>query len=182
MKLFDFLKLLTNEKFSFKIEYIDWCENIKVTVDTFSKIEIYEFKENAIVAYSELCETMTTEDDNFISTKVQDLIDRPLRTWLKAAEDLQIRFIHPYKFAGIDKVEYEATGLLPDFGHGKGVLITSRKNDYEVSIMADLTSEYHLTGLSPTYYDNYDRKNIIETLSDWGWIGSSEKPNWLIAK
>ena len=182
MKLFDFLKLLTKEKFPFRIEYVDWCENVKVTVDTFSNIEIYEFNENGIVAYSKLTETITTEDDNSISTKVQDLIKRPLRTWLRAAEDLQIRFIHPYKFVGIDNVEYEATGLLPDFGHNKGVLITSRKDADEVSIMAGLTNDYHLTGLSPVYYDNYDRENIIETLADWGWIGKTEKPNWLVEK
>ena len=87
MKLFEFLELLAKEKFPFKIEYVEWCENVKVTVDTFSKIEIYEFKENGIVAYSELTETMTTEVDNYISTKVQDLINKPLRTWLRAAED-----------------------------------------------------------------------------------------------
>ena len=182
MKLFDFLKLLTSEKFPFKIEYIDWCENVRVTVDTFSKIEIYEFKDRGIVEFSELTETITTEEDNFIEARVQDLINRPLRTWVRASEDLGIKFIYPYKFVGIDNVEYEVTGLLPDFGHGKGVLITSRKDEYEASIMADLINDYHLTGLSPTHYDNYDRNNFIDTLSDWGWIGISEKPNWLVTK
>jgi len=81
---------------------------------------------------------------------------------------------------GIDNLEYEATGLLPDFGHGKGVLITSRKDDDEVFIMADLTNDYHLTCLNPVYYDNYNRENIVETLAKWGWIGKTEKPNWLV--
>ena len=121
MTLFDFLKLLTSEKYPFKIEYVDWCENVRVTVDTFSKIEIYEFKESGIVEFSELTETITTEDTNLIVTKAEDLIDRPLRTWVKAAQDLGFTFIYPYKFVGLDNVEYEATGLLPDFGHGKGV-------------------------------------------------------------
>ena len=48
--------------------------------------------------------------------------------------------------------------------------------------MADLTNDYLMTGLSPIYYDNYNRDNIIGTLSDWGWIGSSEKPDWLKTK
>ncbi len=182
MKLFDFLKLLTTEKLPFRIEYIDWCENIRVTVDTFSKIEIYEFKDNGIVEFLELTETITTEDDNLITARVQDLINRPLRTWIRAAEDLGIKFIYPYKFVGLDNVEYEATGLLPDFGHGKGVLITSRKDDYEVSIMAELSGDYFLAGLSPIYYDNYNRDNIIRALSDFGWNSRSEKPEWLKVK
>jgi hypothetical protein len=180
MKLFEFLKLLDNEKYPFKIDYLVWIGYIRVTVNTFSKTEIYDFDENGIVDYTELTETISTEDQKTINSKILDLIDRPTRTWIEASNDLNIRFIHPYIFKGVDNNEYQATGLLPDFGFGKGVLITSRKDDDEVSKMAEITNEYFMTGLNPYHYDKYDRLSIIETLSDWGWIGNGEKPNWII--
>jgi hypothetical protein len=99
--------------------------------------------------------------------------------WLKAAEDLGIKFISPYKFIGVNNQEYEVDGLLPEFGYGKGVLITSRHTDDEAVTMADISNDYMLTGLSPKYYDTYDRKHLIDTLPEWGWIGK-EKPNWLL--
>jgi hypothetical protein len=181
MKLFDFLKLLTKEKFPFKIEYLDWCENIKVSVDTFSKTEVYEFKEEGLVEYSELVQTLTIEEPDFMTAKVQNLIDRPLNTWVQAAADLGIKFISPYPFTGIDNRVYEATGLLPEFGHGKGVLIVTRRDDEDtVTTMAELVNDYFLTSLNPASYDTYNRARIIETLSDWGWIGAGEKPDWLL--
>jgi hypothetical protein len=103
--------------------------------------------------------------------------------WIEASKDLGFRFIHPYKFTGLDGKDYEVDGLIPDFGYGKGALITSRKTDEEAILMADLTNDYLISGLSPRYYDKYDREIIIETLSDWGWKGEEQKkPDWIIKK
>lgn len=181
MKLFEFLEIITKEKFPFHLEYVDWNGSVKVTVNTFTGIEEYVFNENGITELTEFQEINSTEELTEINSKIKDLIDRPLRAWIEASEDLGIRFISPYKFSGINGDEYEVTGLLPDFGTGKGVIITDRKSDEEAVIMADLTNEYSMTGLSPRYYDKYERKSFIETLSRWGWIGEdSKKPAWII--
>jgi hypothetical protein len=181
MKFTDFLKLLTTEKFSFKVDYIEWSNEIKVTVDTFSRVEIYKFNDSRVTEYTELQEVLTTEDKSIIEQKLRDLVDRPLKTWIEASVDLKIKFLHPHKFIGVDGHEYEATGLLPDFGQGKGTLITSRKDDDEVFKMAELTNDYYLSALNPYHYDKYDRNQIIETLSDWGWIGKEGRPDWIVS-
>lgn len=180
MKLFEFLELISKEKFPFRLEYEDWSGNVKVIVDTFSGIEEYCFDENGVTELTEFQEIKSTEGLKEIESKILGLINRPEKAWIDAANDLGIRFIHPYKFTGMNKEEYEVAGLLPDFGIGKGVLITNRKSDEEAVIMADLTNDYSTTGLSPRYYDKYDRETFIETLSEWGWKGErSKKPDWI---
>jgi hypothetical protein len=180
MRLFEFLEIIDKEGFPFRLEYQGWSRNVKVIVDTFSGLEEYYFDESGVTQFTEFREEKYSEDTTEINSKIQELIDRPERTWIEASKDLEIRFIHPYKFTGLNGKEYEVEGLLPDFGSGKGTLITSRKSDKEAIIMADLTNDYFMSGLSPRYYDKYDREQIIETLSDWGWIGEKQKkPNWL---
>ncbi len=180
MKLFEFLELISKEKFPFRLEYVDWSGSVKVIVDTFTGIEEYCFDENGMSEMTEFQEIKSTEDLSEIKFKINDLINRPEKAWIDAANDLGIMFIHPYKFSGVNDEEFEVAGLLPEFGAGKGVLITNRKSDDEAVIMADLTNDYSMTGLSPRYYDKYDRESFIETLSEWGWIGEeSKKPNWI---
>ena len=180
MKLFEFLTMIDKEKFPFRLEYESWSGNIKVIVDTFCGIEEYCFDENGVTQFTEFQEKKCTEDTAEINSRIIELKDRPERAWIEASKDLGVRFIHPYKFTGLNGKEYEVEGLLPDFGSGKGALITSRKSDDEAVIMADLTNDYFMSGLSPRYYDKYDREHIIETLSDWGWIGEKQnKPDWL---
>ena len=180
MKLFEFLKIISKEEFPFRLEYQDWSGSVKVMVNTFTGLEEYCFDENGITELTEFEEKEATEDISKINSKIKDLIDRPERAWIEASKDLGIRFIHPYKFIGLNGEEYEVEELLPDFGRGKGALITSRKSDEEAVIMADLTNDYFMSGLSPRYYDKYDREHVIDTLSDWGWIGEEQKkPDWI---
>ena len=180
MKLFEFLDIINKEKFPFKLEYQDWSGNVIVTVDTFSKIQEYSFNKDGISELIEYREELTTEDKSKINSIIKGLIDRPKKAWIDAANDLGIEFIHPYSFIGTNGQEYQVTGLLPDFGNGKGVLITDRKTDEEAIIMADLNGDYFSTGLNPRSYDKYERESFIETLSDWGWIGKGKKPEWII--
>ena len=180
MKLFEFLEIITKEKFPFRLEYQDWSGYIKVVIDTFTGLEEYYFDENGVTGLTEFQEKEPIEDMAKIDTKIRELIDRPERTWIEAAKDLKIRFIYPYKFIGLNGEEYEVAGLLPDFGSGKGVLITNRKTDEEAVIMASLTNDYFMTGLNPYYYNKYDRERFIETLSDWGWVGEKQQqPDWI---
>ena len=180
MKLFEFLKIISKEKFPFRIEYQDWSGYIKVVVDTFTALEEYCFDENGVTVLTGFQEKASTEDMAKIDTKIRELINRPERVWIEAAKDLGIRFISPYQFIGLNGKEYEVAGLLPDFGSEKGVLITNRKTDEEAVIMAELENDYIMPGLNPYYYDKYDRERFIETLSDWGWIGEKQKqPDWI---
>lgn len=180
MKLFKFLETISEEKFPFRLEYQNWSGKVKVIVDTFTELQEYCFDENGVTEFIEFQEKEPTEDVAEINSKIRELINRSERAWIEASKDLGIRFIYPYKFTGLNGIEYEVDGLLPDFGYGKGVLITSRKTDEEACIMADLTNDYHMTGLSPCCYDKYDKSLIIRTLSDWGWIGEEQKkPDWL---
>jgi len=182
MKLFEFLEIISKEKFPFRLEYVEWSGNVKVVVDTFSGIEEYCFDEKGATELAEFQEINLIEEISEIDSKINDLINKPEKAWIDAANDLGIRFIHPYKFIGIDEEEYEVTGLLPDFGGGKGVLIADRKTNEEAVFMADLTNDYYTVGLNPRYYDKYDRENFILTLSDCEWIGEeSNKPNWIIS-
>lgn len=181
MKLFKFLKMLEHENLQFRLEYEGYSNSIKVIVDTFMNYEIYTFNKNGITNFLELQEVKDTEDINYIKHKIENLKDRSLKAWKTASKDLGIEFIHPYIFKGIDGEEYEAVGLLPDFGNGKGVILTDRKTSDDVFFMANLMNDFHITLLIPRYYEVYDRERFIQTLSDWGWIGTeSQKPDWLI--
>jgi len=180
MKLFEFLGIINKEEFPFRLEYQSWSGNVKVIVDTFNGLEEYYFNENGVTQFTGFQEKKYTENIAEINSKISDLIDRPERAWIEASKDLGIRFIHPYKFTGLNGEEYEVAGLLPDFGRGKGALITNRKTDEEANIMADLTNDYFMSGLNPCYYDKYDRECFIDTLSDWRWIGEKQKkPDWI---
>ena len=180
MKLFEFLETVSKEKFPFRLEYQEWSGSVKVIVDTFSKIEEYCFDQEGMWEYGEYLEGQITDDKHEMQSKINDLINRPEKVWIDAANDLGIEFIYPYNFIGIDGQEYQVTGLLPEFGDRKGVMIMDRKTDADAVLMADLTNEYEMAGLSSRYYDKYDRESFIETLSEWGWKGDeSKKPNWI---
>lgn len=180
MKLFEFLSIINKEKFPFRLEYIEWSGEVEVIVETFAGEEKYYFDENGVTEFTELQETESSEDKSKIRTKIDDLINRPEKAWIDASIDLGIRFISPYKFVGLNGEEFEVTGLLPDFGFRKGVLISSRKSDDAAIFMADLTNDYLITFLNPAHYDKYDKESFINTLSAWGWNGEeSKKPNWI---
>jgi hypothetical protein len=129
----------------------------------------------------ELLKGDSTENKKIIFEKIRDLKNRSSRVWSEAAVDLGVKFVSPYKFIGINGKEYEVDGLLPEFGFGKGVLITSRHTNEDAVLMAEESNEYMIPGLNPTYYETYDRQHFIETLSDWGWIGHGNKPNWILS-
>lgn len=111
--------------------------------------------------------------------ELEMLFDRMARAWRKAADDLGIELISPYTFHDNAGVEYTCTGLVKNFGCPKGTVIMSRKDSDCVDDICDHLG-YYSAGLSPRYYETYDRERFIELLKDLGWYGKKEdKPEWL---
>ena len=178
MELFEFLDILSVEGYTFTMEYLPIDNAIKVSVDTFTKKEDYVFNKDGIIEYMEYVEADESDDSDEIIGKINDLVDRAKRAWTAASEDLGINFIAPYRFTGANGEIFETAGLLPEFGSGKGVLIIDQKTDDEAIAVAEQSGEYFLSALSPRYYYNYNRELFIETLTEWGWIGEGEAPEW----
>jgi hypothetical protein len=106
---------------------------------------------------------------------------RMARAWKEAANDLGIEFLSPFRFAGPDGCEYVCSGLLIHFGGPKGTTIHSglEDPDLEATIEAAEAMGFYTSGLSPHYYEAYDRELFTNTLNDWGWFGDeSQKPSW----
>lgn len=179
MGLFDFLQFLKQEKYAYTLEPLEWRGTVKVIVDLSSRFEIYEFDSSGVIGLTELKPSLDTEDQALIQLRLNRLKDRAARCWAEAAEDLGFTFLSPYQFMGVDQNIYQATGLLPEFGYGKGVLIVTRKDEDDVFKMAELSGDYFLSILNPASYEEYDRELFVETLSDWGWRAETEKPKWL---
>lgn len=174
MNLFEFLDKISKEKFPFHLHYVEWSSTVEVHVDAFYERWVVSFNQNDFVNYTRLAETEANIEN---LGALSELFERPKKTWGRAAKDLGITFVTPYSFS-FNGNEYHVTGLLPDFGSGKGTLITSRKDLEEACLMASLTKQYNMSGLNPYHYDRYSRDHIIETLNDWGWCGKGKPPSW----
>jgi hypothetical protein len=97
--------------------------------------------------------------------------------WRRAAEDLRFRFESPFCMQYRGR-EYWCSGWLPDFGCPLGVVIAGRNCVEEIFDISDALG-YYSSGLSPYYYETYDRERFMETLNDWGWFGKKEDaPVW----
>ena len=179
MGLFEILDILSTEGYTFTMEYLPMDNAIKVSVDTFYKKEDYIFNKDGIVEFMEYVEADESDDEEEILGRINELVDRAKRAWTEASEGLGIKFIAPYRFTGTNGEIFEAAGLLPEFGSGKGVLIIDQKTDDEAIAVAEQSGEYFMSALSPRYYYNYNRELFIETLTEWGWIGEGEAPKWL---
>ena len=94
---------------------------------------------------------------------------RMASAWREAAADLGIRFESPFamQYGGAD---YWCSGWLPDFGGPTGAIIACRHSVDAVLDVAD-SLNFYASGLSPYYYEVYDRDSFVETLNDWGWFG-----------
>lgn len=101
------------------------------------------------------------------------------QAWIDAAADLGIRVVHPFSFRTPGGAPSTTQGVfLPDFGSGRGTLLTCRFDPDEVQAAAEET-DYFQSALSPLHYEPYDRAGFIETLDDWGWFGdASAVPAW----
>jgi hypothetical protein len=98
--------------------------------------------------------------------------------WLTAAEDLQIRVVHPFEFRTRTGAIGRTMGVyLPDFGSPNGTIVLSRFDPDDIEDLIEDAS-YFSSGLNPRTYEPYKRQLYIQTLSDWGWYGTSASPTW----
>jgi len=176
MKLFDFLAQMSEEKFPLRIDYREHIGCVDVEVEAFSERWVVSFDEDGFVDFVIYKDIDAPDNEN--ANLLESLFNRPQQAWINASKDLDIEFISPYVFVGSDGEKYQITGLLPQFGGKNGTLITSRKDDDEACFEASKLDGFQSTGLSPTYYDQYDRENVIETLRDWAWNSKEQKPEW----
>src|SRR3972149_7536104 len=88
------------------------------------------------------------------------------RAWRAAASDLGVRFVSPFSMT-YRGASYWCAAWLPDFGCPKGAIIAGRHSLDEILDVADALG-YYASGLSPHYYEKYDRERFVETLNDWG--------------
>jgi hypothetical protein len=174
MKLFEFLERISQEKFPIRLEYNEkW---INVEVDAFYERWVVSFDDEGFLDFEIFKDIDAPDNEN--ADILEELFNRPEKSWKDAASDLGIEFIHPFKFIGTDNKEYEITGLLPQFGSKNGALITSRKDDEEALLEAYKLEDYCRSALNPVHYDRYNRKLFIETLKDWGWYSNEVAPAW----
>lgn len=97
--------------------------------------------------------------------------------WRAAARDLEVRFVSPYRISAEGEPEVWCCGVLPDFGGPNGAAILGRFSTSVADALAEKGGHY-VSGLSPLYYELYDRSQFQETLNDWGWFGHSSPPTW----
>ncbi len=175
MTLAEFLKRIRKEKFPFTLKTPGKSGRVEVQVDAFFEKWTVAFMEGEYAEYA------VFEDDGLKAVEnppgIDDLFDRPERSWQKAAEDLGIRFVHPYMFTAGGK-KHRLTGLLPQFGGKKGALISSRKDAEESRKAAENSGDFFISGLNPYHYDRYNRELFIQTLNDWGWSAKGPPPEW----
>ena len=94
------------------------------------------------------------------------------RAWLDAGGDLGIRVIHPYRFRALSGEEVETVGVyLPDFGSPDGMLLLCRLDSDRVHELADETP-FCSAGLSPKFYEPYNRERFMTALFGWGLVRS----------
>jgi hypothetical protein len=106
------------------------------------------------------------------------LVNEMAKAWEQAARDLAIRFVSPYRFTDSAGREHVCTGWLPDFGGQRGALVLSR-HDSDDSDLAGEEAGFYVSGLNPSWYEQYERSRFMSTLNDWGWYGAEEDaPGW----
>lgn len=108
-----------------------------------------------------------------------DDYDNMQKAWLDAANDLGIEIGYPFILKE-DDYEYSNLFLVRHFGSSKGTLILNINGK-------DLNQEfldkegYYYSYLNPIRYRKYNKKDFMETLTDWGWYGEeNKKPSWYI--
>ncbi|MGH9665213.1 MAG: hypothetical protein ACRD9L_12380, partial [Bryobacteraceae bacterium] len=107
-----------------------------------------------------------------MDTKIAD-------AWLKAAADLGIKVVAPFKLSVANGEAHWFEAYVADFGGPKGTVVGNLDHS-----LNDIRKKhgYYASNLSSSY-ETYDRKLFIDTLDDWGWFGEKEKqPPWYTGK
>lgn len=107
------------------------------------------------------------------------------RAWKIAAKDLSVEFVSPFICRDENGIELTCSGWLPHFGGPKGAIILGREDNPPPEIENEFEFVHGLgywaSGLSPFYYEHYNRRSFINELRDIGWFGPEElRPIWFL--
>lgn len=109
--------------------------------------------------------------------KQSSRFEAEVAAWKRIAAELKLRIEAPFRFA-FENRTYECVALLPDFGSKRGMLI--RSNVADASFMRDAeASGFGFSHVDVSHHAN-ELRSAIEMLSDWGFNGSGEAPEWII--
>jgi hypothetical protein len=90
----------------------------------------------------------------------------------EASEDLGFRFVTPFRFKGKDGRSYQCTGWIPFVGAPAGMLVIDASDpDLDRLLTAANELPFLTPGLSPRYYDKYNRSRFLAMFEDLGWYG-----------
>jgi hypothetical protein len=108
------------------------------------------------------------------------VLSEQLRQWKIAAAELGFKIEAPFTLE-TPKGTFQYFARLPEFGSGKGMLVSVGKYDHDKSLVA-IDCGYGVSNLSE-HDEPYDRRVFVDMLSDWRWTGpAAEEPKWLVDK
>lgn len=106
--------------------------------------------------------------------------EKLLYFWQKAATDLDLQIVVPFKFTLATGNHLEPILLVKQFGATNGMLIFGGYDQIASNIDELHSAGYGFCVLEePLVNEEYNREDFVEMLKDWGWSGNEERPNWL---
>jgi hypothetical protein len=104
--------------------------------------------------------------------------------WSRVARDLDLVIQAPFSLHLESGINIEACFLLKNYASAKGMIIVTDFSVVSPFIDEIIAAGYGFSTLSdpnPSASLNYDRKEFIEILRDWGWSGPEElRPEWCL--
>lgn len=100
--------------------------------------------------------------------------------WRYAAQDLGIEIIAPFQIMLPDGFQLEVSALVANFGSSRGILVDKDYASLRPHTQAIVKLGYGYSTELGGSVEQYQRAEIIKTLSEWGWTGAPDKkPSWL---
>ncbi|KRC65109.1 hypothetical protein ASE12_10250 [Aeromicrobium sp. Root236] len=98
--------------------------------------------------------------------------------WRTAGVELGIHVTAPARVQlGSAVGEFDA--FVADFGSGAGTLVASSHRVLDSATReAAKRSGFFVSQVDPESYAVFDRSLFVDTLNDWGWFGTDERPDW----
>jgi hypothetical protein len=95
------------------------------------------------------------------------------RAWLKAADDLQIEVVAPFRLES----GFQFVALVRFFGAPNGMLVLDSWDEERAAAAENFG--FGFSCMDSPFYETYDRERFIEVLTDWTWTGDPEhRPDW----
>jgi hypothetical protein len=106
---------------------------------------------------------------------------RVCEAWQQAAQELGFRFTPSVRIS-LDAQSYTFLGLVHSFGGPEGALLALYQPGHSLSEYPQ-PDGYHVSLLSASSYDHYERQHFVDTLDDFQWFGPEvERPEWYSGK